>query len=67
MQTPIDIVEPLKNLLATSERHGQGLINQDFFDGYRMAMRHAIELATVIQARLDNRLAAEVLTRKEVA
>jgi len=65
MQT-IDIVQPLKTLLATSERYGQGLINQDFFDGYKMAMRHAIELATVLQARVDNQLAFEVFSRKEV-
>jgi hypothetical protein len=59
MQNPNDIIEPFKNLLDTANRCGEGLTNQDFFDGYRMAMRHALELAEVMQSRIDKRLVAE--------
>jgi len=74
MQT-IDIIGPLTQLQAT----GLACSDSPFKDGYLLGIRHAIELAHTLQARIDNQLAAvlidagrcseaaSVLNREEVA
>jgi hypothetical protein len=51
----IDISTPLKNQLATALK----LQPSDYVTGYCDAMRHAIELAEMIQIRLNLQIALE--------
>jgi hypothetical protein len=56
MQTSFDIVTPLRNLKATADSIPFPSV---YTQGYRDGLTHAIELAQVMQIRLNVRLAAE--------
>jgi hypothetical protein len=55
MQT-IDLITPLKSLLANAEK----TTPTQFREGYIFALRHVIELAEVQQQRIDEAVAQEV-------
>jgi hypothetical protein len=60
---PVDILGPLKNLLANTEQetsYAEGTPTL-YIQGYRDALKAAIELLTVTQSRLDVELTNQTL------
>ena len=55
----IDLISPLKRLEEATAIRVWRSSNTDFRDGYLMGIRHAIELAEIMQWRLDMRLTQE--------
>jgi hypothetical protein len=55
-----DILQPLKNLLATAETHCQ---DTHYVQGYRDGLRAAIDLVRITQLRVDLELANEHFNR----